>query len=641
MENSRSSPGGETIQGELALIPWRQRLASWYASHSEPKWLDNALVSTIFWLVVWVYAAFAVLSSFAAPIDKFDDAIPLVHGMLIQQGHTPNLDFYSFYPPLGLYVNAALFTLLGRTVLATRAFAAVLYFLLLLVATRFFRLRFPHSHPLVPLTMLVVATSIGSTIEVPSWPGLAVSIVALLTYLFSQGAAEKGGAENSIWAVGLSGLLTGFALLYRINFGAYVVMVVVLDLLLPWFPRGGTRRDRFYLRKELLTAAVFLGPLTILCAAFCVWVYGRHAVTAVSNLVIQAQRLMIVRGFIELPFSIGIVCAVALPSSWFFLRMLMGAKVFPAKALVPAACAIALLSMALLGHTHASIAPIVVALEIASVVFLHLFTHRLERSELCILLFFCGLLHYYLSRADWTHCRVLPIAGALLLPFLVFSRSGRTQSEARSSMSEGAGMAVLLAASFVCFGSLDLGPAATSIPKGMRLLGTFVRHPHLTDTDQVLGPVAPDAPWRSVYPDWEELQALRYLRAHTSSADAIFSGVPDYSTVSGNDLRIYWLADRPIGVRSFQLESRVTTEAPVQQGIIADLEHNQVKWVLIDRFRWVPDPTFRAHPYAGSKLLDEYIASHYRLEARFGPYLAFSSKAIGQASEGGHPAPIN
>ena len=207
-----------------------------------------------------------------------------------------------------------------------------------------------------------------------------------------------------------------------------------------------------------------------------------------------------------------------------------------------------------------------------------------------------------------------------------------------SSMSKVSGMAVLLAASVVCFGSLDLGPAATSIPKGARLLGTFVRHPHLTDTDQVLGPVAPDAPWLSVYSKGDELQALRYLRARASSADAIFSGVPDYSTVSGNNLRIYWLADRPIGVRSFQLETRVTTGAGVQQGIIADLEHNQVKWVFIDRFRWVPDPTFRAHPYAGSKLLDEYVASHYRPEARFGPYVVFSSTGVGRAGEGEHPA---
>jgi hypothetical protein len=102
-----------------------------------------------------------------------------------------------------------------------------------------------------------------------------------------------------------------------------------------------------------------------------------------------------------------------------------------------------------------------------------------------------------------------------------------------------------------------------------------------------------------------------------------------------NNLNLYWLADRPIGVRTFQLETRVATEAPVQQGIIADLEQNKVKWVLLDGVPWVPDSTFTAHPYVGSKLLDQYIASHYRVEARFGSYVVSSRKAIGQADEGG------
>jgi hypothetical protein len=626
VENSPSNPGGETMQGEIAIIPWRQWLASWYASHAKPKEFGNVWVSAILWFALWAYTGFAVVSSFGAPVGKFDDAIPLVHGMLIQQGHVPNLDFYSFYPPLGLYVNAALFSLLGRTVLATRAFAAVLYFLLLLVAARFFRFRFPHSRPFVLMAMLVVTTSIGRTIESAPWPGLAVSMVALLTYLLAQ------AGENPLWAVGVSGFLTGVALLYRINFGAYVVMAVAFDLLLPWFPRDGMRRDRFHLRKDMLTAAVFLGPLAIFCASFCCWVYGRHAVTAILNLVIHAQRLMMLRGFIELRFSTRIACAVALPAGWFSLRMLVGADAIPAKALVPAAFAIALLSIALVGRTHVSIVLILTALEIASVVFLHLFVYRLARSELCMLLFFCGTLHYYLSRADWDHCRVLLIAGALLLPFLVSPRSGLHESESRSSVSVGTGVAVLLVASLVASESV-LRPVAAYIPKGARALTTLMRHPHLTDTDRVLGRAAPDAPWLAVYPDGNELQALRYLRAATSSTDAIFSGVPDHSTVYINNLLIYWLADRPIGVRTFQLEARVATEAPVQQGIIADLEQNKVKWVLLDGVPWDGDSTFKAHPYVGSKLLDQYIDSHYRVEARFGSYVVSSRKETGQAGE--------
>ena len=195
-------------------------------------------------------------------------------------------------------------------------------------------------------------------------------------------------------------------------------------------------------------------------------------------------------------------------------------------------------------------------------VFLHLFTRRLARSELCILLFFCGLLHYYLSRADWTHCRLLPIAGALLLPFLVFPRSGLIESEARSPVSKGTGVAVLLAASFVCFASPDLRPAVCTHPEGGATVGN-PSPPSTSDRHRSgVGPIAPDAPWLALYPDTDELQALRYLRANTSSTDAIFSGVPDHSTVSVNNLRIYWLADRPVGVRALSNWTRDCNRGP-------------------------------------------------------------------------------
>jgi hypothetical protein len=66
-------------------------------------------LSAVLYFLVWSYAAVAISSSLATPVGKFDDAIPLLHGMLVQQGHTPNLDFYSFYPPLNLYLNAGEF----------------------------------------------------------------------------------------------------------------------------------------------------------------------------------------------------------------------------------------------------------------------------------------------------------------------------------------------------------------------------------------------------------------------------------------------------------------------------------------------------------------------------------------------------
>jgi len=124
--------------------------------------------------VLFGYATLAVVCSLAAPTWEFDDAIPLLHGVLVQQGRVPNIDFSSFYPPLGPYVTAALFSLLGRTIVATRILGGAMYVLVILFATRLLRFHFPRSRPMAMIAVLLVAASIGKGIALPSWPGFGL-----------------------------------------------------------------------------------------------------------------------------------------------------------------------------------------------------------------------------------------------------------------------------------------------------------------------------------------------------------------------------------------------------------------------------------------------------------------------------------
>ena len=179
------------------------------------------------WVAVSGRAAFTALSSLAAPVGKFDAAIPLLHGTLVQQGRTPNFDFYSFYPPLSLYMNAAAFSLLGRSAVAERLVADVFFIGVLLLTAWFFSSRYRTSGPLVPVAVLLVAASIGALVTMPSWLGLSLALAALLTYLCSQGLEQ-----HRLWVVAGAGVLTGLAILTRINFGGYAAAVIVLDLLL-------------------------------------------------------------------------------------------------------------------------------------------------------------------------------------------------------------------------------------------------------------------------------------------------------------------------------------------------------------------------------------------------------------------------
>jgi hypothetical protein len=184
----------------------------------------------------------------------------------------------------------------------------------------------------------------------------------------------------------------------------------------------------------------------------------------------------------------------------------------------------------------------------------------------------------------------------------------------------GTAFAILTAAVLPLALSDQLRPSWTRLPYGLTLLGELVRDPHLTDTDRVLGP-PPLAPhWASVYRDGWELQALGYVRARTSPSTPIFVGNGDHSKLYLNDLRMYWLSERPIGVKMFQLEATVATEAPVQRGIIDDLERNQVMWIVLDD-ALDGDGFWPPAEYEGSRLLDDYIADHFAEEARFGHYI--------------------
>ena len=581
-----------------AVVGEGQHKADGIAQH----FLDITLLT-----LLWAYVAVAVIGSLAWPLQEFDESIPLVHGVLVQQGRIPNLDFPSFYPPLGLYLNAGMFSLLGRTVIASRAIGVILYVLVVFLTYRLFRSRFLHSRSLVLAAVLLVAASMGSAVNLAMWPGFALSVVALLTYLCSHFQVR-----HVRWLIGISGILTGLALLYRVNFGAYVAAVIVGDLLLKWYCNG--RR----LRSTALDLSAYLGPLIVCDVGLCLLIYGNNIAAGVYEFTVNTQKIMLLRCFVNLEYDTELACAILLPLAWFAFRMVLGKEDLSAKALIPLAFAFALFGVALAGRTYPGIGMILVAMQIASVLFVHLFVYRLERLELSFVLFFCCLVHYYLSRADLPHWRVLPIMGSMLLAFLMLSRSEKKESSV--SVSKGTALAVFLSAFCLLMLTAGFRPIGVHVRNGAKMIANLAVHPRLSDTDRMAGSSPLGGGWASVYSNGDELEALRYVRTITSRADPIFVGVKDHSRAFINDLRFYWLADRPIGSRVIQLEPKVASEAPVQRDIISDLEGNGVKCLIIDHESYPGDETFLKSGYVGSTLLDEYISSHFREEARFGRF---------------------
>ena len=501
---------------------------------------------------------------------------------------------------------------LGLTVIASRMLGNAFFLMVVLLVVWFYRARFRAWGPLVPLAALAVAGSIGNAISLPFWPGFALSLSALLMYLRAQ-EAER----HRLWLVAGSGVLTALALLSRVNFGGYVLAVVAIDFLQRWW-LDGRDRERFRLQSELTALSAFVLPLITVTVGFLVWVYGDEIGAGVSEFIVTAQRVMALRGFIRLEFEPALASGLALPFFWFYFRLLNGADRLTLKALIPAAFYVALLMLALAGRRHLSVAMTVLALELAAVVLLHVFICRLERAELSILVFYCCVLHYFVSRADSAHWRIVPVAGALLIPFLFVPRYEPRQDRYASSSTIGTALTLMTVVIFAFLSAPAFRPALSDLRAGLSLAAGILRDSPATDSERMLGAAAPSCAWESLYPDRDELAALRYMRANSSNSTPLFVGVKDHSRTFWNNLRIYWLADRSIAVRTFQLETRVATERPVQKEMIADLERNRAAWIILDCVQ-EGDAEFRRANYQGSTLLDEYIASRFREEARFGP----------------------
>lgn len=564
----------------------------------------------VFWRgLLCLYAVIVLVSCLALRVGEFDESIPLVGGYLVEQGRTPNVDFWSIYPPLAYYMNAAAFRVLGRTVLAQRALAAVLFLMLLGMAARFYWLSFPHSRLLTPGAVLLLAVSAGTRFVLPPWPAYIISELALLTYLRAQGGRRA--------TIAGAGLLTAAAFLSRVNFGAYVILVVMVDLLLHsrLASEKGGRWPSF--KKDLSTAASFVFPLVAGVAGACIWLYGLNIGAAFYQCVVFAQRLMGAHRFIELVPSVPLLWAIVLPHAWFCLRLLKGARQPFAVVLAPAITAAVVVTVAMAARANPAVVWIVTALELSSVVVLHLAVYKLERSELCLLLFACCLLHYFLSRADNEHLKPLIFAGCMLLPFGLFPPSG--------SRVAGSGFftprwTALTLTTIICAVLLTLRsrPKAADFQNGLRLITSGSLYRRMPDSERLLG-AAPAGAWGSLYPHSDELRALRFVRDRTSSEDAIFVGVADHSRVFWNDVRAYWIGGRPVGIRHYVFEPGLTTEASIQDAMILDLRRNGVKWAIIEHTS-TGDKTYLKRGYVGAGLLDSYLATNFREDARFGQF---------------------
>ena len=69
---------------------------------------------------------------------------------------------------------------------------------------------------------------------------------------------------------------------------------------------------------------------------------------------------------------------------------------------------------------------------------------------------------------------------------------------------------------------------------------------------------------------------ITYIKAHTTPNEPIFSGSTRHNLLAGNDVLLYFAAERQAGVRDYSMMPGITTRRDVQQRIVDDLQRNNV-----------------------------------------------------------------
>jgi hypothetical protein len=562
----------------------------------------SRLFQGIAWTVLCCYMVIQILASFGTPLTSYDDAVPLVAADLILHGRKAAIDFLSFYPPLYYYLILAGFHFLGRSALVPTFFAAAIYVMFFVAVARFFWESFPHLRAPAPLIIFPTVIAIG-LFTYPVWPGYAVSFLSLLAYISSRNRPSP----DARW-IALAGLLAGLSTLIRFNFGPYVMFAACADILVHELISETSIPATVRLKRSLVQVVILVIPFVLINVIFYASIYRMNAVAAPLQMVKYSMGVMGGRAFKQLAPNLITLIGLGFPCLWMAGRNVLYIGKLRSAALIAGVGAM-LISVGLLAGRMPSISLWFPALGFVSIVVLHRFVHRLTRPGLCLLFFYVGLQHYFLTRADRDHAFVLyPVVAFSFILLL----EAPTIEERRVYFRKGLIFAVFLALVLFEMASRDaFHPKVSLAGATLRAVRLGVLNPRMPDRQRLLL-------IDSCLSD--EVQSTEFVRQRTSPSDPIFISVNDHSIPFVNHVRAYWLAERLPGLRYVHLDSAVVRDESVQQEIIAELQHNGVNWVILYNLsRGDYNAWFTNLPPA-PKSLDNFLATQFREEARFGQF---------------------
>jgi hypothetical protein len=558
------------------------------------------------------------------PTEILSGAIQLLNGRLIQEGAIIHQDFWSKETPLVFYLNSWAFQVFGQSVIAAKIVGIAIYLLIAILIYCHYQKFKQHSSLVIILLTLVAAYLTLFNLLQTKWVAYSISYLAYLIYLLSY----QSDKQSNILLV-ISGIFTGLAILAKINCGAYLFVGINLGLLSELLL---SKHQKYEFKK--LNRLIYFSLPVITCITLYLIAHYSHLSALIEQVIIFPGRDLGQHRIISFAYRqddfwrlfkdfMPIYLTTTFPLIWFHLQLIKLQQKLQGQIFIPLYIAIAILPLLLVAEFQApNLLPKIFIVPLMGVAFCQLWIQAIAPEQFATVCTHALYLHYYLSRSDNSHYAPL----VFLVIILIFGEL--LQNYPRKFVR------IYWFSWLFILAYLQL-----SVP-WQEIQTKFWNYEQIVHSGQVFQlkdtllaqgdakflmstrlPLS--EPEAKLYPDQAELTALQFVYQHTTKDDYVYIGVSDHSQIYVSNLKPYWELGRKISVTNYPLEPGFSTERRVQENMIAQLQTNHVRWIVV----WQQPEAeidFARRNYIGSDLLDRYIRRNYSLVRKIGDYEIYS-----------------
>lgn len=551
------------------------------------KKLSLHCTSLIEGLLIFLGAAIFLFLFTGRAVIVFDEGILLTAAMRTMAGQILHRDFYFNYGPAQLYLLAGLFKMFGASVLVERLTGAALaagmvtslYILVRKFCGRFLAFA-------AAIVSMLWSLGLLFTIGLMS-PTLA--ILALWTsWLILPVSDERVQRRRAMGA----GLLTGIMFLFRYDMGGITVVadmiavVIMMWIAEPRLRKGLKRVGTVVMMPYLSTFVITILPFSIayLCVASLhdllddTFLYGKWAYPVGRGLPFPIPRLGPTFQQIAV-YLLPIIIALAL---WLVIRRAMKRKTTGPES----------------GTEEPDWLNLFVVLGVVAVIFAAKGFVRAGIGGMSVSAIVCVLLLAILLK----HRAALNIwlRGVLAATAVLFV------------------LAALVSAQIPLVGRVQSIREIHLQPLAINWILTSDRQPPSPAFRTWCHEGTPITRGFCFLLDEDNIQAVRYLDAHTRPGDYLYSGLDHHDRILMNDMILYFATQRLPAVKWAQLDPMVENLSYRQRDMIHDLELHKPPYIVLDsEFDDMREPN-GSSVSTGVHLLDDYISSHYETVQQYG-----------------------